>query len=250
MGLPGDNTGDNISQKNPYFCELTVLYWLWKNDNSDIKGLFHYRRFLNLKTYDTKFYKFSKKFCSKYGLERNRIEELFNNYDIILPFSSHSNEGTVYKNYQKHHFSSDMDKTLDIIKDKYPYMYEEALRIFMRENSIYQANMIVAKRDLFNEYSDWLFSILFELEKQIQPEVLKREEYQKRVYGFLSERLTAIFINYKQKQGIKVANAPLLIEDPKFGRYINYKFNHLVRNKILMCFGIKKEKWEKRVCPK
>ena len=31
FGIQGDNTGDNISAKNPYYCELTSLYWAWKN---------------------------------------------------------------------------------------------------------------------------------------------------------------------------------------------------------------------------
>ena len=44
-GYTQDNTGDNISSKNPYFCELTGLYWAWKNLDADYKGLVHYRRY-------------------------------------------------------------------------------------------------------------------------------------------------------------------------------------------------------------
>ena len=46
LGWQGDNTGDNISLKNPYYCELTGLYWAWKNLKADAIGLVHYRRFL------------------------------------------------------------------------------------------------------------------------------------------------------------------------------------------------------------
>ena len=34
-----DNTGNNISLKNPYFCELTGLYWAWKNLEAENIGL-------------------------------------------------------------------------------------------------------------------------------------------------------------------------------------------------------------------
>jgi len=49
LGYQGDNTGDNISIKNPYFCELTGLYWAWKNLEADYIGLVHYRRYFSIK---------------------------------------------------------------------------------------------------------------------------------------------------------------------------------------------------------
>ncbi len=44
-GLTGDDTGDNISEKNKYYSELTGIYWVWKNTQSDIVGTCHYRRY-------------------------------------------------------------------------------------------------------------------------------------------------------------------------------------------------------------
>ena len=49
IGFTGDNTGDNISTKNPHYCELTALYWAWKNLQADYTGLVHYRRYFTNK---------------------------------------------------------------------------------------------------------------------------------------------------------------------------------------------------------
>ena len=48
IGIEKDNIGNNISVKNDNYSELTGLYWIWKNSDADIKGLFHYRRYLKL----------------------------------------------------------------------------------------------------------------------------------------------------------------------------------------------------------
>ena len=46
-----DNTGDNISSKNPCYGELTGLYWVWKNTNiadDDVIGFCHYNKCLDI----------------------------------------------------------------------------------------------------------------------------------------------------------------------------------------------------------
>ena len=45
LGYQKDNVGENVSTLNPYFCELTGIYWAWKNLDVDYLGLVHYRRF-------------------------------------------------------------------------------------------------------------------------------------------------------------------------------------------------------------
>ena len=44
-----DNEGDNISEKNPDYCELTAQYWAWKHLDCDYYGFFHYRRYLTFR---------------------------------------------------------------------------------------------------------------------------------------------------------------------------------------------------------
>ena len=43
-----DDEGDNISNKNKTYCELTAQYWAWKNMEADYYGFFHYRRYFHL----------------------------------------------------------------------------------------------------------------------------------------------------------------------------------------------------------
>ena len=37
-GMLRDNEGENISDKNPLYCELTAQYWAWKNEDLDYYG--------------------------------------------------------------------------------------------------------------------------------------------------------------------------------------------------------------------
>ena len=100
--------------------------------------------------------------------------------------------------------------------------------------------MLIAKKEIFDEYAAWLFDVLFEVEKRIHNDVLTRDVYQQRVYGFLSERMMRIFVEYKKStSNIKVKEVPILCieEDPKAWRkYQVKKFKH----RILKLFGIKK----------
>ena len=49
IGYIGDDTADNISDRNDGYCELTGFYWIWKNVKADYLGLVHYRRYFTHK---------------------------------------------------------------------------------------------------------------------------------------------------------------------------------------------------------
>ena len=120
LGFQGDDKSDNISNKNPHFCELTATYWIYKNSKADIVGLFHYRRFLNFANSETKTNKIEDKFASTYGITEENIKTILKDYDIIVPNKTKPTKTTVYDFYAKEHFGSDMDLVLDIIKQKNP----------------------------------------------------------------------------------------------------------------------------------
>jgi len=233
LNMTGDDTGDNISAKNPYFCELTATYWLWKNCTDDITGLQHYRRFFNFKDKNTK-----TRDLSKYLYNKEEVTAALQNCDIILPKYIYRRT-TAYKDYTKHHFAGDLNLALEIIGRKYPEMTEAAQKA-INADYFYFANMLIARKKVFDGYAAWLFDILFELEKLIQPEVLTRDVYQQRVYGFLSERLTAIYIAAHPE--LKVLELPVVFYEDSLKKYIKYRLK-TAKRKFLTKLGLGKKSW-------
>ncbi|MBE6137260.1 MAG: DUF4422 domain-containing protein [Erysipelotrichaceae bacterium] len=194
-----DNTGDNISQKNSHYCELTAQYWMWKNLECDYVGLVHYRRFFITKKFEI--------FRFNY-LKKNKIEKIMNKYDFILPKKYKCIEPTVYENYKKHHYASDLDVIKDIIAEKYPDYSDAYDYIIYKQRRLYTRNMFIAKKELMNQYSEWLFNILFELESRI--DISDRDSYQQRIYGFLSERLINVWL---YKNNLKICEKNIAFTD-------------------------------------
>lgn len=182
-----DNKGDNISDKNGNYCELTGLYWIWKNyKKSDFVGLVHYRRYFFKK-------RFSNKMKDIYNNEE--INKIMKENDIILANKKYAIDGNNYKDYKEHHHINDLDMCRKIIEKKYP-KYIKAFDVVMDRDYLYPFNMFVMNKDLMNEYCEWLFDILYDLEKNI--DISKYDNYNSRIYGFLAERLFNIWIEYKK----------------------------------------------------
>ena len=117
VNMQGDNDGENISDKNGSYCELTGLYWLWKNVDADNYGLFHYRRFLDIKNKYNNHEYFSKINISDY--DSKSFEKIMSKYDVILPKKSKL-KTSLYEHYRKSHKIKDLDIVIEIIKQNYP----------------------------------------------------------------------------------------------------------------------------------
>lgn len=180
-----DNTGDNISNKNKNYCELTAIYWTWKNLDADYYGLVHYRRYFRSRT--------------KHGsdklkniLTKEETESILDKYNVILPKKRHYWIETNYSQYIHAHNKEDLDTTRDIISRRYPE-YLASYDKLMNKRSGHRFNMFIMKKNIFNDYCSWLFDILFELEKNL--DISSYSQYDARVFGFVSERLLDVFID-------------------------------------------------------
>lgn len=191
LGFCKDSEGDNISLKNPHYCELTALYFMWKNTNDNIIGLTHYRRyFCNKKTLTP----------LKHILSYDDAANILKKYDIIVPYKMHRQGKTIRQDYAINHNIRDYDECEKIIIKYFP-KYKESFDRVSDSKDLYQYNMFITKRAVFDSYCSWLFKILFELEKRI--DISNYDKYNSRVYGFLSERLFNVWLDYNKQLKVK-----------------------------------------------
>lgn len=187
----GDNTDDNISSLNPYFCELTGLYWMWKNLDADYLGLAHYRRHF---CYRKK--KGADEDESKWisVLSSSEAQELCRQYDVIVPVKRHYVIETLESHYAHTHYKDHLDKTRMIIQERYPSFLESYDRVLKRTSG-YMFNMFIMRADLVNEYCQFLFDVLFELDKEVDTEGYST--FQARYPGRIGEILFNVWLDYK-----------------------------------------------------
>ena len=188
IGYQADNVGENISNKNSYFCELTGLYWAWKNLNADYMGLSHYRRHFTCcknipKKEEDKF---------KILLNKKQADELFENADIVLPKKRKYYIENLYDHYKHTMYIEPLDETRRIIEEQCPEYLTEFDKLHKR-TSAHMFNMFIMKKEYLDKYCDWVFKILFELEQRVKPE--QYDSFHARYLGRISELLLDVWIN-------------------------------------------------------
>ena len=201
---------DNISAKNKSYCELTALYWAWKNikklyPDLEYIGVNHYRRYFN----------FSKKHCIRdvYHFVESECKDYELNYSNLLKILKKGRTVIARRKFYPYslktdysvcHCSDDM-RTLDkIIQDLYPdykYAFDNVLG---QNNALAHYNMTVIRWADFSNYCEWLFTILSEAEKRIN--ITNYSDVQKRIFGYMSERLFNVWLF---KNNIKTVEYPI-----------------------------------------
>lgn len=202
----GDNTGDNISLKNPLYNEMTTVYWAWKNysdlGDPDYIGFMHYRRHFIFKEMEKPVYdclEADDTYFNTINYSEKILKEIMESCDFVCAAPHYRN--TVYDHYKKNHDIADLDCVIDIINEKWPE-YSEDAKNYLQGNQAYFCNMFIFDKNTFFEYCTWLFDITFELEK-------RRNMEGKRL--FVSEWLTGIFITRLLRQGKKGRFFPTMI---------------------------------------
>ena len=200
-----DNVGDNIADKNSNFCELTAQYWIWKNVTADYVGLVHYRRIPSFSgVHAGSFCDFSEATCVRFGWNTETISSLLENHDILMPPNwavfPPGEPGNIMTPYEFHcveHRASDIEEIMRVIRDVSPDMYDYAVKALCETKKECFGNVCVMRKDLFDNYCEWLFRVLFELEKRIE---LPDDKEQARLFGFLSERLVMVWLLFAKSQ--------------------------------------------------
>lgn len=190
-GFISDDEGINISNENPWYCELTGQYWGWKNltdVDAHYIGLCHYRRYF----FDYK--KGSKKFSDDI-LTSERIAEILKNHKAIMSFKTvkYPGYGKLYSDKPKTSQDKHWVIMEEIFERDYNYLMPSFKKVLYGKYTIW-GNMLITTKDIFDEYSEWLFEIL----KKYDIEIEKRGEKRiPRVDGFLSEYLLLIWFDHK-----------------------------------------------------
>ncbi len=185
-----DSSGENISHKNGNYCELTALYWIWKNRLTGRKGnrgelegaaeryygLFHYRRFLDLRERD---------------LERLAVGDI----DVVLPYPT-VHEPDIGEHHRRYIGEADWEAVLQALLELAPEHYGEYGKIFSQEY-MYNYNILIAKAEVLERYCQWLFPILERVEELSAPEGGGRAD---RYIGYIGENLLTLYFMYHRER--------------------------------------------------
>ena len=206
MGLQGDDEGDNISDKNYCYCELTALYWAWKNlKDIDVIGLCHYRRYFD-------FHGQCIRFLSDTSFPVSAISELDFSLDeatlkkvmaggVVVPKALPWNS-TLEQQYCKGHISEDYKTLCKVFFDTQSEKYKKAFdEVIVRGYKFHPYNMMVMRWTDFDAYCKWLFGLLFEVEQKV--DISHYSTYQQRIFGFMAERLLNVWLYAEKKLRIE-----------------------------------------------
>lgn len=185
-----DHPGDNIADENPWYSELPAHYWGWKNLPPSVRyvGLCHYRRY---------FFDYHKESTAYQEdiLTTERMKQILQKYRVILsiPTVKLPGKAVLYKNRPDEQQDPHWVIVRDIIYRDYPEYRESFDRALAGRYTVW-GNLLVTSREIFDEYSAWLFGLL----KKYDAVIADRGETRKaRVDAALAEHLLLIWMEHR-----------------------------------------------------
>ena len=187
--MQGDDTGDNISSKNGSYCEMTAHYWIWKNvHDTEYVGVCHYRRFFGI------------------DLSANTINDVLADADVLMVEPSWHVD-SVYSYFAKFMGAENMTILSMVMKKRFPE-YFKTLEKICDGIKIHPFNMLLCRKGLFDDYCQWMFTILEECEKYVKPAPYTNA---RRALAYMAELLTGVYFIHRQ---LKIKTVPYYkIED-------------------------------------
>ena len=222
LAIQTDDEGDNISQENGYYCELTATYWLWKNVVADYKGLCHYRRVFTSKYSvidDAKNYLLGirnrmyipqRTYINAHDFIRDSIKISDNFKDILQKYPIIATKKIITAHTLYQHFVIIGNDYIEILKQIVNEDYPEVMDTFLtslKAHSFYYANMVVMRNDYYNEYCVFLFGVLNRVKMRMLSEGWIKSTNElifNRKLGYLAELLTNVFIMTKENNGVPI----------------------------------------------
>lgn len=218
--LPGcvrDDGGENISEKNPAYCELTAQYWAWKNVRADYYGFFHYRRYLYPDPGARRPYRVeaapTPELLDRLGW--SGFDGLIRDYDLIAP-KGEDMRLPVRRHYAqaKWHHGEDLALAEAVAGELFPDRMG-TLTAYLDQSVSYFGNIYIMSRPLFERYCGWIFPILAEFDRRADLTGYGPQE--RRVDGYLAERLFGAFYTRAKAEGARTLELPRVDFIPQAG---------------------------------
>lgn len=177
-----DCEGENISEKNANYSELTALYWMWKNrllqssagEKNEYYGLAHYRRILEL-------------------TEDDKLRLTGNDVDVVLPYPM-PYEPDIEAHHNRYLKAEDWNALRDAILKLHPE-YDGFFTKILKQKYLYNYNIMLARKSVLAEYCSWLFPILEEFEENSVPRGVDRAD---RYIGYAGESLATLYFMFNR----------------------------------------------------
>lgn len=225
-----DSTGTNIFEKSGEYGELSAYYWVWKNfimdsrsgilarqHQADYVGFCQFYHFMDFNNDSKVFAPFNLVYLDEFTeLFQNYTEEnvldFAQGYDAVVPAKIPLNT-SLYEQYLSNHKKEDLDLATDVIRELYPD-YAAAVDAAMAANFMFPLGNFIMKKEVYNEFCEWLFNILGELEKRIDWN--NYGGYRDIVSStFASERLFNIWLHHNSHLNIKVSASFMVSPDER-----------------------------------